>query len=124
MPIPVDLGAIRDAAAIIRGAGVRTPTVESPSLSLLLGCRLSLKLETQQHTNSFKARGAVVKLSGLGSAARRQGVLAMSAGHPAQGVAYHAARLGIPATIVMPDTTPFTKQAPTRKTGRTACREI
>src|SRR3546814_15028650 len=84
MPIPVDLDSIRDAAAIIRGAVVRTPTVESPSLSLLLGCRLSLKLETQQHTNSFKERGAVVKLSGLDSAARRQGVIAMSAGNPAQ----------------------------------------
>ncbi|HEY9568222.1 MAG TPA: threonine ammonia-lyase [Thalassobaculum sp.] len=117
MPIPVDLDSIRDAAAIIRGAVVRTPTVESPSLSLLLGCRLSLKLETQQHTNSFKERGAVVKLSGLDSAARRQGVIAMSAGNHAQGVAYHAARLGIPATIVMPETTPFSKVERTRSHG-------
>src|SRR3546814_21155858 len=118
MPIPVDLGAIRDAAAIIRGAGVRTPTVESPSLSLLLGCRLSLKLETQQHTNSFKERGAVVKLSGLDSAARRRGVIAMSAGNHAQGVAYHAARLGVPDPIVMPETTPFSKVERSRSHGR------
>lgn len=117
MPTPPDLKAIRDAADIIRGAVVRTPTVDSPSLSRLLGCRLSLKLETQQHTSSFKERGALVKLSGLDADERRRGVIAMSAGNHAQGVAYHAARLGIPATIVMPETTPFSKVERTRSHG-------
>jgi threonine dehydratase len=117
MPIDVDLAAIRDAAAVIRGAVVRTPTVESPTLSRLFGCRLSLKLETQQHTSSFKERGALVKLSGLNDVDRRRGVIAMSAGNHAQGVAYHAARLGIPATIVMPATTPFSKVERTRSHG-------
>jgi len=117
MPVPVDLNAIRDAASIIEGSVVLTPTVYSPSLSKLLGCRLSLKLETQQHTNSFKERGALVKLTGLDVDERRHGVIAMSAGNHAQGVAYHAARLGIPATIVMPETTPFSKIERTRSHG-------
>jgi len=117
MPIDVDLAAIRDAATVIHGAVVRTPTVESPTLSRLFDCRLSLKLETQQHTSSFKERGALVKLSGLNDVDRRRGVIAMSAGNHAQGVAYHAARLGIPATIVMPATTPFSKVERTRSHG-------
>jgi len=117
MPIPVDLASIRDAADIIRGAVVRTPTVDSPTLSALFGCRLSLKLETQQHTSSFKERGALVKLSGLTADERRRGTIAMSAGNHAQGVAYHAARLGIPSTIVMPETTPFSKVERTRSHG-------
>lgn len=117
MPIPVDLDSIRDAADIIRGAVVRTPTVDSPTLSALFGCRLSLKLETQQHTSSFKERGALVKLSGLTADERRRGTIAMSAGNHAQGVAYHAARLGIPSTIVMPETTPFSKVERTRSHG-------
>ena len=114
MPIPVTLDSIRDAATIIRGAVVRTPTLDSPTLSRLFGCRLALKLETQQHTSSFKERGALVKLSGLTEDERRLGVIAMSACNHAQGVAYHAARLGIPATIVMPETTPFSKVERTR----------
>lgn len=117
MPIPVDLNAIRDAAAIIAGAVVRTPTVFSPSLSRMFGCQLSLKLETQHHTSSFKERGALVKLTGLDDEERRRGIIAMSAGNHAQGVAYHAARLGIPATIVMPETTPFSKIERTRSHG-------
>lgn len=117
MPFPVDLQAIENAAAVIRGAVVRTPTVESPTLSRMFGCRLSLKLETQQHTSSFKERGALVKLFGLDADERRRGVIAMSAGNHAQGVAYHAARLGIPATIVMPETTPFSKVERTRSHG-------
>ena len=117
MPLPVDLNAIRDAAEIIAGSVVHTPTVHSPSLSKMLGCQLFLKLETQHYTSSFKERGALVKLSGLDAAERRRGVIAMSAGNHAQGVAYHAARLGIPATIVMPETTPFSKVERTRSHG-------
>ena len=117
MPITVNLDDIRDAAAIIAGSVVRTPTVYSPSLSKLFGCELSLKLETQQHTSSFKERGALTKLTGLSADERRRGIIAMSAGNHAQGVAYHAARLGIPATIVMPETTPFSKIERTRSHG-------
>ncbi|MEQ8397056.1 threonine ammonia-lyase [Thalassobaculum sp.] len=117
MPFPVDLHAIQSAASLIRGSVVHTPTVASPTLSRMFGCRLSLKLETQQHTSSFKERGALVKLSGLDADERRRGVIAMSAGNHAQGVAYHAARLGIPATIVMPETTPFSKVERTRAHG-------
>ncbi len=117
MPIPVDVDSIRDAASIIQGAVVRTPTLDSPTLSRMFGCRLALKLETQQHTSSFKERGALVKLTGLDHDERRRGVIAMSAGNHAQGVAYHAARLGIPATIVMPETTPFSKVERTRSHG-------
>ena len=87
------------------------------------GCRRSparevyVKYENLQVTNSFKDRGALVKLASLGEAERKRGVIAMSAGNHAQAVAYHAARLGIPATIVMPVTTPFVKVAATRSHG-------
>lgn len=117
MPLPVSIDDIRDAAAIIAGSVVRTPTVYTPSLSKLFGCELSLKLETQHHTSSFKERGALVKLTGLTADERHRGIIAMSAGNHAQGVAYHAARLGIPATIVMPETTPFSKVERTRSHG-------
>jgi len=117
MPLPVSIDDIRDAAAIIAGSVVRTPTVYTPSLSKMFGCELSLKLETQHHTSSFKERGALVKLTGLTADERHRGIIAMSAGNHAQGVAYHAARLGIPATIVMPETTPFSKVERTRSHG-------
>lgn len=100
---------IRAAAATLEGAVVRTPTIRSGPLSDLLGVDVRLKLETLQYTGSFKDRGALIKLRGLPPAAARRGVIAVSAGNHAQGVAYHARRLGIPATIVMPKSTPFTK---------------
>ncbi|HEV2300968.1 MAG TPA: threonine ammonia-lyase [Stellaceae bacterium] len=107
--LPVGLGDIERAAAAIGGAIARTPMVAAPALSELAGAEIFLKLETQHRTGSFKERGALVKLIGLDAAARRKGVVAMSAGNHAQGVAYHAAQLGIPATIVMPQGTPFIK---------------
>src|SRR3954471_18467438 len=76
-----------------------------------------LKLENQQFTGSFKDRGALNKLLSLTPEERKRGVIAMSAGNHAQGVAYHAQRLGIPATIVMPKGTPFTKVERTRGFG-------
>jgi threonine dehydratase len=101
---------IREAAAVIAGHVVRTPAVDSPRLAEATGCaRLALKLENQQFTGSFKDRGAFNKLSSLTAEEAKTGVIAMSAGNHAQGVAYHAQRLGIPATIVMPRGTPFTK---------------
>ena len=93
----------------IRSATLRTPMVPASRLSRRLGIDLGLKLENLQHTNSFKARGALAKLLTLSDAARAAGVIACSAGNHAQGVAYHATRLGIPSTIVMPEGTPFNK---------------
>ena len=117
--LPVVIDDIRAAAEQIAGEVVMTPTVDAAPLSRLCGCRLALKLESQQATGSFKDRGALVKLKGLDAAARERGVIAMSAGNHAQGVAYHAARLGIPATIIMPTNTPFTKVGRTKELGAT-----
>lgn len=86
-----------------------TPTVYAARLSKMLGLDLYLKLENLQHTNAFKARGALAKLLTLTDAERAAGVIACSAGNHAQGVAYHAERLDIKATIVMPEGTPFNK---------------
>ncbi|HVC55617.1 MAG TPA: threonine ammonia-lyase [Stellaceae bacterium] len=107
--LPVTIADIRRAQAAIAGAVARTPTVRAAALSELAGCEVFLKLETLHPTGSFKERGALNKLLGLSDSERRGGVVAMSAGNHAQGVAYHARRLGIPATIVMPRSTPFTK---------------
>jgi threonine dehydratase len=105
------------AAAAMAGSVERTPMVFSPALSELTGALLSLKLENLQVSGSFKARGALIKLLALDEGERRQGVIAMSAGNHAQGVAWHARRLGIPATIVMPEATPFTKVERTQALG-------
>ena len=113
----VTLDDIRRAAEIIDGAVIRTPLVPAPRLSRRLGCELHLKLESLQYTGSFKDRGALVKLKSLSDEQAKRGVIAMSAGNHAQGVAYHAKRLGIPATIVMPEFAPFTKVEQTRKFG-------
>jgi threonine dehydratase len=96
---------------------VRTPCLRSELLSELLGCAITLKFETFQHSSSFKDRGALVKLASLSDEERARGVIAMSAGNHAQGVAYHATRLGIPATIVMPKLTPFVKVEKTTQFG-------
>src|SRR5262245_8434087 len=83
----------------------------------MLGCTIWLKFENLQFTASFKERGAINRLSALSDEQRRQGVIAMSAGNHAQGVAYRARRLGIPATIVMPVSTPTVKVVNTRRHG-------
>ncbi len=108
---------IEAAADLLRGSVVRTPLVRSGALSALTGAEIYLKLETLQRTGSFKDRGAFVKLSSLDEAQRKAGVIAISAGNHAQGVAYHAKRLGAPATIVMPEGTPFTKVSRTQSHG-------
>jgi threonine dehydratase len=114
----VSIAEIRDAAGAIAGQVKRTPSVDAPRLAELIGAeRVVLKLESEQYTGSFKDRGALVKLLSLGPEERKSGVVAMSAGNHAQGVAYHAHRLGIPATIVMPVGTPFTKVERTRHLG-------
>jgi threonine dehydratase len=108
---------IEAARRVIKGAVLRTPMLLAPRLSALTGAEVYVKYENLQVTNSFKDRGALVKLTALTDIERKRGVIAMSAGNHAQSVAYHAARLGIPATIVMPVTTPFVKVAATRSHG-------
>jgi threonine dehydratase len=113
----ITIETIRDAARAIEGAVIRTPTVHSRTLSQLSGAEIFLKLENLQYTASFKDRGSLVKLLSLPMEHRAAGVVAASAGNHAQGVAYHAERLGIPATIVMPIHTPFIKVVRTRDFG-------
>ncbi len=107
------------ARAAIADATLLTPTVPATRLSLQLGIDLHLKLENLQHTNAFKARGALAKLLSLTDEERRAGVIACSAGNHAQGVAYHATRLGITSVIVMPHGTPFNKIKRTQDFGAT-----
>ena len=113
----VTIADIEAARRVIQGAVLRTPMLPAPRLSALTGSQVYVKYENLQVTNSFKDRGALNKLASLGEAERKRGVITMSAGNHAQAVAYHAARLGIPATIVMPVTTPFVKVAATRSHG-------
>src|SRR5262245_49007218 len=111
------LADIEAARRAIAGVVLRTPMLPAPKLSALTGAEVYVKYENLQVTNSFKDRGAFVKLASLSEAERARGVITMSAGNHAQAVAYHAARLGIPATIVMPVMTPFVKVAATRSYG-------
>jgi threonine dehydratase len=113
----VSLEEIRAAADRIAGAVERTPCLRSRTLSRLAGCELWLKFENLQFTASFKERGALNRLLTLPAAERARGVIAMSAGNHAQGVAYHAARLGVRAVIVMPRGTPNNKVNSTRVHG-------
>ncbi len=119
MPVTVTIADIEDARRVIAGSVLRTPMLPAPRLSALTGADVFVKYENLQVTNSFKDRGALTKLASLTDDERKRGVIAMSAGNHAQAVAYHAARLGIPATIVMPVTTPFVKVAATRSHGAT-----
>ena len=105
----VTIADIERARRTIAGQVLRTPMLSAPRLSALTGAEVFVKYENLQVTNSFKERGAFNKLASLGELERAQGVIAMSAGNHAQAVAYHAERLAIPATIVMPVTTPFVK---------------
>ncbi|HUK06187.1 MAG TPA: threonine ammonia-lyase [Burkholderiales bacterium] len=113
----VTLDDIRAAAQRLGRAVERTPCLLSRTLSQLAGAQVWLKFENLQFTASFKERGALNKLLLLGDAERRRGVIAMSAGNHAQGVAYHAARLGTRAVIVMPRGTPNTKLRSTQVLG-------
>jgi len=108
---------IHAAAARLHGHVVDTPCLPSRTLSEIAGCEVFLKFENHQFTASFKERGALNKLAQLSDAERGRGVLAVSAGNHAQGVAYHAQRLGIPATIVMPRYAPPVKVDRTRGFG-------
>ncbi|MCV6547494.1 MAG: threonine ammonia-lyase [Cohaesibacter sp.] len=114
--IPV-LEDIQSAAHLIEGILLNTPTLPAQKLSQALGTDIFVKYENMQITNAFKERGALTKLQSLTEAQRNAGVIAMSAGNHAQAVAYHASRLGIPSTIVMPQFTPFVKVASTKAFG-------
>jgi threonine dehydratase len=113
----IGIGEVRAAAAAIHGSVERTPCLHSRTLSQIAGCELFLKFENLQFTASFKERGALAKLRSLTPAEREAGVVAMSAGNHAQGVAYHAQRLGIRALIVMPRFAPTVKVEHTRALG-------
>ena len=108
---------IEQAALRLQGHLLDTPCVESRTLSNITGAQIFLKFENLQYTASFKERGACNKLAQLSLAERARGVIAMSAGNHAQGVAYHAERLGIRAVIVMPRFTPGVKIERTRGFG-------
>ena len=108
---------ITAAAARLKGQIERTPCTHSRVLSRITGAEVWLKFENFQFTASFKERGAFNKLSSLTEAERAAGVVTVSAGNHAQGVAYHATRLGIKSIIVMPENTPFTKVRNTRELG-------
>ncbi len=117
--LPVTLADIERAEHVLFGSIVSTPCVPSRTLSAMLGCDVWLKFENLQFTAAYKERGALNRLSVMTAQERARGVIAMSAGNHAQGVAYHAGRLGIPATIVMPVGTPSVKVENTRRFGAT-----
>lgn len=115
--LPVSIADVRAAAERISGAVVRTPTLHSRTLSQLTGANVYLKFENLQFTAAYKERGALNTLLQLDAEARAKGVIAASAGNHAQGLAYHATRLGIPSTIVMPKNTPIVKVTQTEGHG-------
>jgi threonine dehydratase len=114
---PPTIDDIRAAARRIEGAVIRTPMLQSRTLSELIGAEVWLKFENLQFTSAYKERGALNKLLQLSDEERARGVIAASAGNHAQAVAYHAKRLGIPATIVMPAPTPTVKVTQTEGHG-------
>jgi threonine dehydratase len=113
----VELNDIREAARTIAGSVLVTDCDQSRTFGQMFGCEIWLKFENLQFTASFKERGALNRLTALTPEERARGVIAMSAGNHAQGVAYHAQRLGIPAVIVMPIGTPMVKIENTRNFG-------
>jgi len=116
-PHAFDMKDIRDAHDRIRGDIVHTPTLKSKTLSQIAGAEVFLKFENLQFTAAYKERGALNALLLIPEGQRKVGVIAASAGNHAQGLAYNAARLGVPATIVMPKTTPIIKVEQTRSHG-------
>jgi threonine dehydratase len=117
--LPVTLEDVRAAHARIGGAVVRTPTLHSQTLSQMTGAKVYLKFENLQFTAAYKERGALNRLLLMGDNARKNGVIAASAGNHAQGLAYHGKRLGVPVTIVMPKATPTVKVMQTEAHGAT-----
>ena len=112
-----DFDDVRAAAARLSGHARRTPLLAGTPLDELTGGRILLKLETLQHTGSFKFRGAYNRLAQLDAGQRKAGVVAFSSGNHAQGVGYAARLLGVPATIVMPPDAPRVKMQNTLALG-------
>ncbi|MBX7496667.1 threonine ammonia-lyase [Qipengyuania sp. 6B39] len=108
---------VRAAAARIEGAVVRTPMMRSQTLSDITGADIWLKFENQQFTAAYKERGALNALLHLTEEQKARGVIAASAGNHSQGLSYHGRRLGVPVTIVMPQTTPSVKVMQTESVG-------
>jgi len=115
--VPVSAAAVREAQQRLAGQLIRTPFLHSPLLSKLTGAQVFVKLENLQATGAFKERGALNRLLQLSPEERKRGVVTMSTGNHAQGVALHATRLGIPATVYMPENTPVSKVERTRALG-------
>lgn len=115
--LPVSFSDVEAAAAAIEGSVIRTPCLHSQTLSDITGADVWLKFENLQFTAAYKERGALNKLLSLNSDQRKKGVIAASAGNHSQGLAYHAARLGVPVTIVMPQFTPIVKVKQTEGHG-------
>jgi threonine dehydratase len=113
----ISLKHIQEAAETLKGITIRTPTISAPWLNNLVKGEVFLKLENLQITGSFKARGSYIKLSKLTEEERARGIITMSAGNHALGIAYHSQKLGIPATIVMPKNTAIAKVERTRGFG-------
>jgi len=113
----VTVADIRAAQDVLKDNVLRTPIIAAPKLSDRCGADVFIKYENLQATGSFKDRGALVKMMSLSDEQRQRGVITMSAGNHAQAVAYHARRLGIPATIIMPEGTPFVKVGNTEALG-------
>ena len=113
----IDIASIQTARENLRGQVLKTPFTLSRTLSDIFGAEIWLKFENLQFTASFKERGALNRMLTLSEAERATGVIAVSAGNHAQGVAYHAQRMGVPAVIVMPRFTPTVKVANTRRFG-------
>jgi threonine dehydratase len=116
LPTPDD---VLKASAIVAPLVRRTPVLRSEALDALTGCEVFIKAECLQETGSFKLRGASHRLAALTAEERRNGVVAFSSGNHAQGVARAARRLGVSATIVMPEDAPAVKQAGVREDGGT-----
>jgi threonine dehydratase len=117
MDLPLGLSDIEAAAERIAGAVVRTPTMLSRTLSQATGATIWVKFENLQHVGAYKERGALNKLLLMDPGTRARGVIAASAGNHSQALAYHASRLGVPATIVMPASTPTIKVSQTEGHG-------
>ncbi|MHB9879785.1 threonine ammonia-lyase [Pacificimonas sp. ICDLI1SI03] len=117
--LPVSYSDIIAAHEAIRGQVIRTPCLHAKTLSEITGAEVWLKFENLQFTAAYKERGALNKLLSLNEEQRQRGVIAASAGNHSQGLSYHAARLGIPTTIVMPITTPLVKISQTKGHGAT-----
>jgi threonine dehydratase len=115
----VQFADIAEAHRLMAGEIVRTPTLPAPKLSALTGAEVFVKYDNMQATGAFKERGAFNRMRQLGAEERERGVIAMSAGNHAQAVAWQARKLGVPATIVMPEGTPHVKAENTRKLGAT-----